>query len=126
MDRQSCGYCGSFSVEMTVPPLAGRARRHHHVDGLRLDREALDAPGHAVSTEERTLLYSAHTTPHTALHLNKSREALRQRKFDAHLDAQPHHRVRAPLLLAVDAGQLDAADGVLKQVKAVQTGAQLL
>jgi hypothetical protein len=33
------------------------------------------------SREERTLLYSAHTTPHTTLHLNKKRETLRQIKL---------------------------------------------
>ena len=31
--------------------------------------------GGAKSLEERTLFYSAHTTPHTTLHLNKSIEA---------------------------------------------------
>ena len=31
--------------------------------------------------EERTLLYVSHTTPHTTLHLNKIREAIRQRKL---------------------------------------------
>ena len=31
--------------------------------------------------KESTLLYVSHTTPHTTLHLNKNREALRQRKL---------------------------------------------
>jgi hypothetical protein len=35
----------------------------------------------AASSEERILLHSAHTTPHTTLYLNKNREAIRQRKL---------------------------------------------
>ena len=89
LDVRSC-------VRMTLASGAGRAVEaglHAHAGTPRGHEQGVVVLAAHLRAAQRkgTVLYSAHTTPHTALHLNKSGEALRQRNL-AHLSCAPPDR----------------------------------